>query len=739
MGIAAALLIAGLLLGFRLQAIPDYRAGDIAGQHVAAPYDLIYEDKEATAERREAARDRTPAIYDFEADRISQQERRIALAFASARKIVSMQQVPPRARWSRAQRKKILPLLEKEVGATLSPEFLPVLLEQRFDPALEKRILAVLDSVLRSGLVADAELFRQHARKAVVLRDKATGTEKPLADPSRIRSMEGARDRLRQLHLEFAELSAPERAELFAWLDTLLFPTLLYNASETETRRQAAAARVPPVEIQVKKGKVLLRAGEEVSPRAEANLAALRRLQKPKPVLGRLLGLFFFTAAFLYALWRCLESDPQRSGKLRGHAALLVLLIVLVLVVTRLLTALAVILAEHAPLAAPQDPSVFYFAIPFSSGALMAALLVDLPAGVMVSLAVGAFAGLFYGDVYLAIYAILGGLAGIFSIRRYRERSGLLKSGLWIGAGSALAALAIHLLRHDLSIGPELLVPGAMGALSGLLGAALSSLSLPGLESLFKITTDIRLLELSNLNAPLLRRLALEAPGTYHHSLMAGALAEAAAEAIGANSLLVRVGAYYHDVGKMLKPEYFVENQGPGNNKNEALTPSLSRLVLASHVKDGLDLAKEAGLIAAVRDLIPQHHGTRLMAFFFHKAKENALAHGQEIREEEYRYPGPKPQTREAALLLMADAVEAASRTLVNPSAGQIQGMIAHLIDEMVADRQFEECDITFREIRLIKESFLQVLTGAHHHRIDYPGYSFTPPAQDGEKKPPPR
>jgi hypothetical protein len=261
--------------------------------------------------------------------------------------------------------------------------------------------------------------------------------------------------------------------------------------------------------------------------------------------------------------------------------------------------------------------------------------------------------------------------------------------------------------------------------MNGILTSTIVSMLLPALESLFKITTDIRLLELSNLNAPILRRLSVEAPGTYHHSLMVGTLAESAAEAIGANPLLVRVAAYYHDLGKMLKPEYFVENQVFGINKHETLSPSMSCLIIASHVKDGLELAKEIGLAERIRDMIPQHHGTRLMTYFYQKAKDSAGVKNQEIVETDFRYPGPKPQSKEAAIMMMADSVEAASRTLSNPTAAQIQGMINRLVDAIIADNQFDECEINLREIRLVKESFFKILTGIYHRRIDYPGYDF--------------
>jgi putative nucleotidyltransferase with HDIG domain len=735
-GAAAAILIAGLLLGFRFQELPEYKIGDIASQDVRAPQEVIYEDKQETANRREVARDRTPALYELEVYRIADLESRISLAFAAARQVLSAQRIPPKGRLSRTRKKLILGLLEKEVGQTISPRFLPLLLEHRFDASLETRILKVLGPVLRSGIVADPERFRQDVRKWIVLRDRSTMVERPLVDSTRVRSMEGAKEYLRQSHLEFAELSAPERAELFAFLDSLLMPTLVYNAAETATRREAAAARVPPVEIQIKKGKVVIRTGEEVTPRVASNLAAMRNLRRPTPILGRSLGFFFFVASFLYALWRYLAYYQRRYRKIRSHTVLVVMVIILVVIVMRLLTTLADILSEHFPMAGLQDSFGLYFAIPFSFAALLVILLGDISVGLIVSMVVGALAGLFYGDIYIAVYAVLGSLAGIYSISQHRERSGLAKSGLAIGVVSALAGLGIHLLRQDIFLWPGLLTTIAMGLVSGMFAAALSSISLPALESLFKITTDIRLLELSNLNSPMLGRLSAKAPGTYHHSLMVGALAEAAAEAIEANSLLVRVGAYYHDLGKLLNPDYFTENQAAGVNKHESLAPSVSRLILATHIKEGLELAKQAGLMETIRDMIPQHHGTRVMTYFYQKSKESAVANGREIREEDFRYPGPKPQSKEAAILMMADSVEAASRTLSNPSTAEIQGMIDRLIEEVLADNQLDECDITIREIRLVKESFLKTLTGIHHRRIDYPGYEFRLPEGKAESIP---
>jgi putative nucleotidyltransferase with HDIG domain len=330
----------------------------------------------------------------------------------------------------------------------------------------------------------------------------------------------------------------------------------------------------------------------------------------------------------------------------------------------------------------------------------------------------------------------MGGLTGIYSVRHYKDRAAILKAGLTIGIVNLVTILGIDFLRQAPVATYGTLIRLGFGFASGALAAALASLLLPTLESLFKITTDIRLLELSNLNAPVLRRLSVEAPGTYHHSLMVGTLSETAAEAIGANPLLVRVGAYYHDLGKVCKPEYFAENQAFGINKHEALSPNMSCLIIASHVKEGLELAQEIRLTQDILDLIPQHHGTRIMTYFYRKALDSINGKNQEIDEVDFRYPGPKPQTKEAAILMMADSVEAASRTLTDPSPAQIQGMIDRLVDSIVADNQLDECDITLREIRMVKESFFKILTGLYHRRLDYPGYDFKAAEEKSDKAP---
>jgi putative nucleotidyltransferase with HDIG domain len=261
--------------------------------------------------------------------------------------------------------------------------------------------------------------------------------------------------------------------------------------------------------------------------------------------------------------------------------------------------------------------------------------------------------------------------------------------------------------------------------IGGFVNAAVLMGVIPLIESLFQYTTDIKLLELSNLHAPLLRELMIRAPGTYHHSMLVGTLVEAAAETIHANPLLARVAAYYHDVGKLSKPQYFIENAGQGENRHDRLAPSMSALILTSHVKEGVELAREHHLGRSIVDIIRQSHGTALITFFYQKARNMSDPEVQNINERDFRYPGPKPQTREAGLVMLADCVEAASRTLTDPNPARIQGMVQKIINNIFIDGQLDECELTLKNLHEIAKSFNRILCGIYHQRIDYPEPAF--------------
>lgn len=722
-GFCAIVALSALLAGFGQQVLPQFEVGQIANQDVRASKDAQYIDADATAKKRAEAAASVPFVYQLDQDVILKKKNQVRCVFADARKFLEENDLDSTGNIPLSTEKRLIAGLKERLKGGLPDAALPALLKERFDPGIESRIIRILDAVLKEGIIGDKEKFAREQRMGIVIRDSSFPFEHLLTDIELVRDTEEAREYLRQFDLEFPGWTKKEKAALTRFLENLLVPTLVYNAEETESRRAVAASQVPAVEVQIKRGQTLVRYGEQITPGRLHQLDALRDLWKPTSLILRGLGFFIFIAILLYALWRYLVFYQSRYAKMRNRALLILVIITSELAIMRLATALADILDERFHRF--HDPAALYFAVPLALGPLLATLLVDVNLGIITSFILAALTGLFYGDVDMAVYLVMGSLAGIYSIREYRDRAAILKAGLAIGILNIISLVGLNVLRQNpltLSGAIDLI---AIALLNGILASTIASMMLPALEYFFKIVTDIRLLELSNLNAPILRRLSVEAPGTYHHSLMVATLAEDAAEAIGANPLLARVSAYYHDIGKMLKPEYFVENQMRGFNKHEELAPRISSLVLTSHVKDGLQLAKEIGLPQRIREMIPQHHGTRMMTYFFNKAKETAEHKNSTVSDTDFRYSGPKPQSKEAAIMMMADSVEAASRTLIDPNPSQIKGMIDRLVNGMVEDDQFDECDITFSDVRLVKESFFKILAGIYHRRIDYPNYDF--------------
>jgi putative nucleotidyltransferase with HDIG domain len=366
----------------------------------------------------------------------------------------------------------------------------------------------------------------------------------------------------------------------------------------------------------------------------------------------------------------------------------------------------------------PIEISAIWFGIPLASGAMIICLFMGLQIAAPLTVVMAiSYAVVFDNSLIVFLYFLINGTMAAYWIRNCRERKVFIAAGAKLGILNILLVTAINFYLAELS-GPKLLWDWAFAFLGGI-GAGIVTAGLaPLVEIAFGYTSDISLLELANLDRPILRKLMLEAPGTYHHSVIVGSLVEAAASEIGANHLLGKVCGYYHDIGKSKKPLYFIENQKSGKNRHDRLAPSMSSLILIAHVKDGVEIARENKLGQVIIDTIRQHHGTSLIKYFYEKAKQRR---GEDaVNIDDFRYPGPKPQTREAGLVMLADVVEAASRTLDNPTPSRIQGLVQNLINNIFSDGQLEECELTLKDLHKIARSFNQILNGIHHHRIEY-------------------
>lgn len=436
--------------------------------------------------------------------------------------------------------------------------------------------------------------------------------------------------------------------------------------------------------------------------------------------IEQLLGGFFISCLLMFILYR--DIMRYKPAYLKKHNMLLLLGMVLVgtLLLGRLFAYLLVHLSKGLEYQALDSA---LYGIPIATGAMLVSLLFDFHTAITFSFAVSLLTGLWLHDASFTVYAFVGSITAAFSVIRCKKRSGILKGGGYVIVANVITVIIILLFRGELF---SMKFPPAIlfSALSGMSVAAIVSLLLPVIEYSFKVTTDISLLELLDLNQPLMKNLMVTAPGTYHHSVIVGNLAESAAEIVGANPLLARVSAYYHDIGKIKMPDYFVENQSGAVSKHEKLTPHMSSMIITNHVKEGVELAREYKLPEPIIEIIQQHHGTMLISYFYQKAKESA-GNGT-LAEEDYRYQGPKPQSRVAALVMMADGVEAASRVLSDPTPARIASLVDRIINHIFLEGQLDECELTLKDIHEIKKRFTYILTGIFHKRVDYPGFDFS-------------
>jgi putative nucleotidyltransferase with HDIG domain len=490
-----------------------------------------------------------------------------------------------------------------------------------------------------------------------------------------------------------------------ALLSAMLFPNLVPDQAKLYQVQEEAKKKVTAVTIE--KGSVILREGEIVT---SEHIRILRDLGFIDNQGNRLL-IFFSLALFsLFILGIGFFYLYRFHKKILQEENLLYLLTLVILVV----------LATAKIMSLPDIPLLRYLIpLPFA-GVILTILLNPQVAWVvtaLLSLMTGVVADF---NLSLAVFYSISGTIAIYSVTNITQRKEMIRTGVLLAGVNFCAAITVGLLFGERNF-LDLFSMATVGCFNGIFSIALANGFLPFLEQLFRVTSALSLLELANPNMPLLKRLLIEAPGTYHHSIIMGNLAEAAADAIGADSILVRVGAYYHDIGKLLRPYFFVENQIAQDNPHEKLSPNLSTLIITSHVRDGVELARQYGIPESVIEIIEQHHGTDLLRYFFKRAAENVQEEKETLAEKDFRYPGPKPRSREAAIIMLADSVEAAARAMDQPTPSRLEALVDKIIQDRLELRQLDETDLTLKDLDKIKAAFLKVLTGIFHHRIKYP------------------
>jgi putative nucleotidyltransferase with HDIG domain len=479
----------------------------------------------------------------------------------------------------------------------------------------------------------------------------------------------------------------------------------------------------------LKRNPVLLYAGETVTAEKLPLIERVRQYELGARQPKRLIGLLALVGMMFFALYK--SAVTSQSSRLGPRPAFWVASSALMF---QTLLARVGMFGASVLSARPETGGLggffeLQFAIPFAACALALSLLI----GSQVALVAALMSALLVGfisphDLAISAFAFAGSVVAIYSVQRYRTRNAVMVAAAAVAGVNAVMGAAASLIANNDWNWKSVLGGVVLGIAGAALTAGVASFAIPIYESVFDILTDLKLLELSNADNPLLRQLAIRTPGTSYHSFMVGVLAEEAAKAIGANALLARTACLYHDIGKLAAPNMYIENQKGGPNPHDKVSPLDSVRVITGHVRRGIEMATEADLPPQIIDFIPQHHGTRVLAYFYHKAKSQAEARGGHVNMDDFRYPGPKPQSKEAVILMLGDGAEASVRSLEEHTPENIRAIVKKIVDSVVADGQLDESTVTMRELTTIRESLINTLINIYHQRISYPG--FNPPSK---------
>ncbi|MGI9035837.1 MAG: HD family phosphohydrolase [Pyrinomonadaceae bacterium] len=710
-----------------------YKAGDIVHESIISPADISVTDAEETEKMRQAARESVRPIFTFEPNRGEQVVQNFRSSWEELKR--KNENVNSNAKFNSNTKAnsnaksnsnvKTEPAWTGAGGAETGKIF-----------AARTFSVNELDAVTRALRdSADGSIFndsdRQYFQNEITLIDRQKPNQQSIVSlpESSMTALSAARAKLRQRLSEIKSLSPKEIIAFDDALEPLIQPTVIFDSAATKNAADAAAASIPPMTISLKRGQMITREGDTITPNVMAEISAIRSYSESNRQWNRFFGLLVIIAALYWIAWKFIEHrstvlrlalSPEMNFALFGF----------VIFIQTLLVAICFRLAEFTAaqnVRAPfNDPMLWSLAIPFAFTSLLLTLLADR----RIALFSGIFASIIAGlivpkGVEFILYSAISSAVAVYGIGNYRSRQSVTTAGLLVGAANGLTAIALIGYTQQPFILNTVLLAVGCGLVGGLITSAVTAVFLPICESIFGILTDVKLLELSNADLPVLGQLALRAPGTNQHSHAVGQLAEEAARAVGANPLLTRIGALYHDIGKLGAPEHYIENQ-MGKNPHDRLKPVQSAKIIISHINYGVKLGKEIGLPQRIIDFIPQHHGTRSLHYFLRKAQAETADGGAEIEEADFRYPGPKPQFKEAAIMMIADSCEAAARSLAQPTPENIRFIITKIIDAIISDDQLNECDLTLREITIIRESMIKSLIAIYHSRIDYPGY--TPP-----------
>ena len=722
------------LLVVDLGGVPSrtFAVGDVAERDIRATTSFEFVDWEETAAGERTAEESVRPVFDFDATLATRLNARLSEAFDAARRARSTAQMDARANGrdelTDAEQSAIASEFLRLVELSLDEDDLQRLIDGDWDRSIEDFTRQLLSSTMRSYIAADRSVLPTSRGAVTVVRilSDSHQDEVLLEGFDKVLTPSEARQQVSLQALEGGDADADAVKAAVAVARAAVRPNFSYNQLMTQNRRQSARDNVDEVVIRVNRGTALARQGDVLTRAQVERIEALQGARTGTGLAGVVFAMMAFTALVWVSLFQFATSWIRKFAREPGELAAIAALSIIAMALGRLVVALGDPVSAVAGMGL--SPTSLWYLAPVAGCAMLVRILCNSETAIVWVLGTSAFLGVMMDQsVLYSLYFATGGVTAAGSLAHMRERAGVLRAGVLAGLVNAAAALLLNLVQAYMGDGAALTDAASQplwdvgfafvgGVLSGFLVLGL----VPVFES-FGFVTDYKLLELANLNHPLLRQLMLRAPGTYHHSVTVAQLCEAAAEAIGANALQTRVACYFHDIGKAVNPRYFIENQRGGPNPHDRLPPHTSAKVIINHVRDGEAIALQYKLPQIIIDGITMHHGSGLIQYFYAKALEQA-GPGDTVDEADFRYPGSPPNSRETGIMMLADKVEAACRTLKDKSPESMRALIQKLVNGAIMDGQLEQCPLTVKELYTIVDAFTDCLMAIYHHRIEYPG-----------------
>lgn len=722
------------IMALYVDALPsDIQVGTIAGRDVKADQNYELVDQVSTDKLRDDAAASVVPVYEFDATLVTTRIKKIEESFSNARQRITEARVSGAKALTETEEANLRQDFQVRLGIALTDADYAMIRGKEFSEDLEQALVTMIEPAQKRRIVEDKSELLARGPLGVSLRTvdgvSVTPIETSLFEYSDIVNRKESQsvyegqavgDIQRMLHLDFIDADDVRTAR--ALVPQFIKPNIWLDKAETESRRIRARANIQNTIYKLQKGQIIIRRGDRYEPWHVSVIEGIRNARLHTNLIAQYVGLFCLVMISVLVVFYFGKQHVKRFHPTRKDRYFLGLTLVGFMLVLRVGSFMATGLKDALPFSA--ELSTFYYAFPIAAGAMMVRYILNAETSLLFALLLSAFAGIFLeNSLDISIYYLVGGIVASHVVGQVERRSSVLRCGLSIGLVNAALVACLNLVSVvaiSSTVDFSTLAVNCVFAFSGGILNALVMLSFsPIAEALFNYTTNIQLIELANMNHPLLREMIVRAPGTYHHSQLVGILAEAGARSIGANALLARVASYYHDIGKMRKPQYFIENQ-KGDNPHDRLSPSMSALIIEAHVRDGLEMAREYKLPKAIVDFIPEHQGTKLIGYFYNKAKKLATPDTR-IDERDFRYKGPRPQSREAGIVMLADTIEAAVRSMPEKAPQKIQSMVEKLVNMHFVDAQLDECDLTLRDLHSIIEAFIKILIGIYHQRVEYP------------------